>query len=663
MLKRVLVKFSKSLALILACSLGITLVLMAQDFKWLESMTYDLRMNLSQFSLNPFEDVESKSDHPIVLVAVDELTVDYLKEPSPLTISSYTKLLESMELYRPKAIGIAKDLEASLDLDRIDQAGQRFVNQVQRLESMGIPVILAQESLSLTQSGPKFPLTMVNHDILSFGLDAHPFSEDSVARKAVTHVYARPSFYLDLLERSGLLDPYSKLRGELVIGDNDAKEVYFRYSNRPDLLAQRHPTYSFAEVMEQTVTPSLLEGKVILVGTTYSKSAEDTVKTPFSKESAQTPKVYVHLSVLDSLLENTTFIRGPRLLDTALVFMVSFFVLLSVLSLSPLGGVIASSLVGLSIVFFSFFLFKSMGVWVRLAQPVLAVFLTYYLSVPYRLIQEYQSRWALERKSQILAQLEEMKTNFLRLVTHDLKTPVARIQGLAELLIQRRLRNLPIEDTEIEHLYTMTRSTDELNRFISRILDLTRIESHNVALNFESKDINILIETVVKRFRPLAESKRIHVGLELEPLFPISLDVNAITKVLANLVDNAIQYSPPDSAISIHSYETDAHVIVAIKDQGVGISKSDQAQLFSKFFRGKQTAQQTVSGSGLGLYLTKYFVDAHHGRVEVESQLGKGSTFKLMLPIEGIPSVGLAKNSKFSEKHSEDNQHSSSEGV
>jgi hypothetical protein len=227
-------------------------------------------------------------------------------------------------------------------------------------------------------------------------------------------------------------------------------------------------------------------------------------------------------------------------------------------------------------------------------------------------------------------QVEELKTNFLSLVTHDLKTPVARIQGLAEVLLMKASSRLLERDQEtVRHIID---STEELNRFISSILELTRVESTQIQLRLESKDPNQLIERSLETFRAPARAKNCKLECDLEPLFPIRLDPSLIQKVLNNLIDNAIKYSSFGSVIQLQSRDHGEWIEIKVRDQGVGMSEDELRQLFQKFYRAKNTTTARVGGSGLGLYLSKYFIEAHSGEVGVSSQLGHGSTFTIKLP-------------------------------
>ena len=271
------------------------------------------------------------------------------------------------------------------------------------------------------------------------------------------------------------------------------------------------------------------------------------------------------------------------------------------------------------------------SLWLPLGAPFLSLTLSFYLMIPLRLYSEHRKRFALEKENQILHEVEELKTNFIQLVTHDLKTPVARIQGLTEQLRRSLGSQLRSEDRDlIEH---MLNANHELNNFIGSLLELTKLDSQGLRVSLQSKDINPLLENVIQKHGFNARSKNISILTDFEPLFPIRMDSELISKVLSNLIDNAIKYSPENTEVFITTRESGNRIIITIRDEGPGIPESEIPNLFSRFYRVKNDNTYRVKGTGLGLYLSKYFIEAHQGSIELASPPGLGTTFTISLPV------------------------------
>src|SRR5690606_30726836 len=144
---------------------------------------------------------------------------------------------------------------------------------------------------------------------------------------------------------------------------------------------------------------------------------------------------------------------------------------------------------------------------------------------------------------------------------------------------------------------------------------LTKIESQNLDLRLESKDINNLIDQTVDKLRFEASSHNINIEKELGPLYPIQIDVMLINRVLANLVGNAIKYAGEGKTIKVTTWDDDEWAYIEISDNGVGISEDDIDNIFDKFYRVKNDSSHKIKGSGLGLYLVKYFIELHQGKI------------------------------------------------
>jgi signal transduction histidine kinase len=288
-------------------------------------------------------------------------------------------------------------------------------------------------------------------------------------------------------------------------------------------------------------------------------------------------------------------------------------------------------LVGLTAVFWliSWGLFALFRYNLESAHPLLVIAFSYYFFIPYRLIKEARASWEYQQKNKLLMQVEELKTNFISMMSHDLKTPLARIQGMADIVLEDDSK---LNDEQVKAAKTIRKSTEELSNLVTSILDLGRIESQNVKLNLHSKDVNQIVNDVCNRCSHYAADKDIQLVTELEPLFSIKIDEHLISQVISNLVENAIKYSPNGTKVMVSTDEMDNKVVIQVSDQGPGIPEEDIGNIFMKFYRSKAAKSSPIKGSGLGLYLAKYFVELHKGSLTVDSVPGQGTTFTVELP-------------------------------
>jgi hypothetical protein len=515
-----------------------------------------------------------------------------------------------------------------------------------RLEQSGTAVLFGTPYDVTGEVVAPYPLSTLPHALAFIHKDGTVFAEDKVTRRALVTLNEKPTFHLNFAERLGLIPSGQVPHGTFSIPEIGTQYFFFRYRGDTVVPSRQRATppyerISFHEVLDGKFQPDSFRNKILLVGTLLHESSSDFTYTPYSRTDFVNPKLLVHAHILDSVIHDDGFTLMPSWINAAITFIMSSLVFWWVLHYTPLYGVFSTISLSIAFLVVSQILFQTNGLWIRESQPLVAILVGYYLAVPYRLIGEYKKRWDYQRKNELLLQVEELKTNFLNLVTHDLKTPVARIQGLAEVLLRKANDRLIDRDREtIQHIIG---STDELNRFISSILELSKVESQQLKLKIESKDINQLIERCVEGFKASARARQIRIQMQLDPLFPVRIDARLISKVMNNLVDNAIKYSPAESEVIILSREIDCWIEILIQDSGIGMTLEEQENLFTRFYRAKNNTTAEISGTGLGLYLTRYFIEAHGGTVEVESEKGKGSTFKIRLPVEGAPSDSIVE--------------------
>ena len=230
-------------------------------------------------------------------------------------------------------------------------------------------------------------------------------------------------------------------------------------------------------------------------------------------------------------------------------------------------------------------------------------------------------------------------TQFTADASHDLRTPLALIRTSAEIALRRPRR----EEEYRETLARILAATEESTQLIEQLLTLARADAGAAQLHCEPANLSQLLHEVSRQVRILAHAKGLEYSEELdsEPL-PVSMDFSAVQRLLLALLDNAVKYTP-HGRISLHSRATDGQAIVEVRDTGVGISETDLPHIFDRFYRADQTRSREARGSGLGLAIARWIAEMHKGAIEVQSELGRGSMFRVSLPLLNIESfVALA---------------------
>ncbi|GIK27595.1 MAG: putative two-component sensor histidine kinase [Chloroflexi bacterium OLB13] len=227
-------------------------------------------------------------------------------------------------------------------------------------------------------------------------------------------------------------------------------------------------------------------------------------------------------------------------------------------------------------------------------------------------------------------QAQEAQNTFISVISHELKTPVAIIKGYAATL--RREDAQWDESTVRETLAIIEDEADRLGLLIQDLLTTSKLHvERQIALDIGDVWLPELVNRVVERFKTQTEQH--HFTVRFAPGFPsIHGDEMRLRQLIENLIGNAIKYSPASGTVDISGRFDEDWIEIEIRDEGIGISQTDQARIFERFYRAEGSLRRSTQGTGLGLYLAKAIVDAHHGVIDVESKLGEGSTFFVRLP-------------------------------
>jgi PAS domain S-box-containing protein/excisionase family DNA binding protein len=226
----------------------------------------------------------------------------------------------------------------------------------------------------------------------------------------------------------------------------------------------------------------------------------------------------------------------------------------------------------------------------------------------------------------------QLREEFLSIASHELKTPLTTVKTYTQLLARRLLK--PEMDRDRLHGYTnnLQRQLDRLETLVADLLDASRIQQGRLELRLEQVDLVDLAQQVLARFEQAAERNERH-RLVLEAPSPVAglWDQVRLDQVLTNLISNALKYSPEGGEVRVAIRQVNAQAMIAVRDPGIGISSEEQAKLFQPFVRG-DTVRGSVSGTGLGLYISRQIVEQHGGTISVDSELGRGTTFYVTLP-------------------------------
>ncbi len=234
-----------------------------------------------------------------------------------------------------------------------------------------------------------------------------------------------------------------------------------------------------------------------------------------------------------------------------------------------------------------------------------------------------------------LRRLEGVRSDFVSNVSHELKTPLTAVRGFLDVA----LTDPELPPSCKRFVQKAQRNVVQLSDIISDLLSLSRLESAEHRLRFEATDLGILLVGLGEQVADLAESKDIRVSYHAPPAsLWVQADENALRMALSNLVINAIRYSPEGSTVEVRSYERVAEAagagreaVLEVRDQGPGIAASEHERIFERFYRVDKARTRGLGGTGLGLAIVRHVMVTHRGRVELESALGKGSIFRLVL--------------------------------
>ena len=219
-------------------------------------------------------------------------------------------------------------------------------------------------------------------------------------------------------------------------------------------------------------------------------------------------------------------------------------------------------------------------------------------------------------------------------MSHELKTPLTSMKVLADSLVGQE--NVPIELYQ-EFMQDITEEIDRENKIISDLLALVKMDKKASDLTIEQMNINALLESILKRLRPIADKR--HIDLILDSFRPVTADVDEVkfTLAISNLVENGIKYNVDDGWVRVSLDADHKYFYVTVADSGMGIPEESIERIFERFYRVDKSHSREIGGTGLGLAITRSAIAMHHGAIKVYSKEDEGTTFSVRIPLTYIP--------------------------
>lgn len=230
-----------------------------------------------------------------------------------------------------------------------------------------------------------------------------------------------------------------------------------------------------------------------------------------------------------------------------------------------------------------------------------------------------------------LKQTDKVRRDFVANVSHELRTPLSILRGYIETLLD----NPQTSDKELSRiLRVMERHSERLGLLVDDLLTLAHLESRSAGLQFSDVQLAELFQSVIRDWENKLAEKQLKVVVDLSPdVRTIRADETRLHEVLYNLLDNALKYSRENGEIRLRAVQRGPEIVLSVTDNGIGITKGDLPRIFERFYRADKARSRELGGTGLGLAIVKHIAQLHGGRVEAESELGKGTTIRVILPM------------------------------
>ncbi len=556
------------------------------------------------------------------------------------------------ETWKPKAILLAIDESSLIEIGGARNLRKTLADALDQL-CAAKPLAIAVDLMLSTSEDPKVdaalaasfakcPSVVLGADIVR---DGSQWEEPAPAFRKVAaslgHVHAEPdpvsrqislekavgvkrywALALEVFRLSKQAGPILETPEDLEVGltkipapRSTARGVYIRYAPSPI------PQVTLKELKKNPSSSMLFSGKVVFVGYTDQSAARDRLTTP-------TGQLMTGVEIHANLFE--TFQQGVFLSDAP----VSAPVLLTLAAIAGAGLIFvflsgsiawAAAAVWLALVHLTPQWLYWNDIVLRPAMPLAGIWLSTICSASFHYFV-IRKQW---KKSEADKNRYQQAIHF---VTHEMKTPLTAIQGSSEIMSRYKLN----EEKQKQIAQMIHSESKRLAGMIQTFLDVERLAEGEIELKRDSFVLSDVLLAALDRARVLAERKEITMSVGAIPPARLLGDRELLEYAFYNLLNNAVKYSPEHTGIECNCAIKGAKVHISIRDQGMGMEPADLKRIFDRFYRSKRAEESGISGTGIGLSIVNEIVSQHQGRIDVESEVGKGSVFKVILPIRAV---------------------------
>ena len=238
--------------------------------------------------------------------------------------------------------------------------------------------------------------------------------------------------------------------------------------------------------------------------------------------------------------------------------------------------------------------------------------------------------WTLREVTQ-QRELDRLKDDFVATVSHELRTPLTSMMGFLEMIREEEAGDLT--DEQKRFLSIVYRSSERLQRLVGDLLFVARLDANGLQLHFAEVQVDDVVSECVESTAALARSREIDLQAELGDVPPVWADRERLAQLVSNLISNAIKFTPAGGRVTARAFAEHDDAVIEVEDTGIGIPEAEQERLFQRFFRSSTATEQAIPGTGLGLVISKAIAEAHGGGIDVRSAAGKGTCFKVRIPL------------------------------